>query len=98
MQKLFFVTVGLLTAGIGSALADGGGSNGNTPPPATSPFVIWEIQGGEGKPFTPMAQLEQMGKMGLSYRNDATPIQSAVVPPAPSQVGSATAPQPGTLQ
>lgn len=94
MRKSFFVAVALLAAGTGSALADGGGSNGNTPPPAASPFVIWELQGSEGKPFTPMPQLQQMGRMGLSYHNDATPVQSATVPPP--LVGSVTPPQTGS--
>jgi hypothetical protein len=87
MRKELFVAIAIIAAAAGTARAQtGGGSNGNVPPPALSPFVIWELQAGEGKPFTPMAQLQQMGTMGLSYRNDATPIHP------PPQVGRAPPP------
>jgi len=60
-MKTIFAAAVALAMGTGVALADG---NGNGPVAPNTPFTIWAMQGGNGKPFTPTSELTRMAHDG----------------------------------
>jgi hypothetical protein len=58
-MKATLMTLTILSLVGGAALAQRVGE-----PPPNSPFVIWQKQGGSGKPFTPMPMLTQQAHQG----------------------------------
>ena len=56
--------------GTGAALAQSAGG----PPAATTPFGIWSMENGAGKPYTPMPELLRKGRNGEALNSaPATP-------------------------
>jgi hypothetical protein len=60
-----------LAMGTGAALAQGGGGG---PPAAITPFSIWSMENGAGKPYTAMPELLRKGRNAESLNSaPATP-------------------------
>jgi hypothetical protein len=68
-----------LAMGTGAALAQGGGGG---PPAAITPFSIWSMENGAGKPHTPMSELLRKGRNGEPLNSSPTPRGFAQQPPA----------------